>query len=92
MIGSFRNRGLQLLFTLGKDLEFKSIDAQRIIKVLDVVDLVSSPRDAAFVGVRYDEWMEGNEKRYGIMVSDHWLVSFGWSEVHAIDVDLERID
>lgn len=92
MIRTFRNVALEQLWKKGKALGFKTLDTQRILDCLDVVDAADAPQDTAFTGFRYDEWSEGRVKRYGIMVSDHWLVSFGWSEGHAIDVDLERIE
>lgn len=94
MIRSFRKSqpGLQLLWKLGKDLALKTILAEQILDVLYVVNSSNAPQDAAFTGFRYDEWVEGEDKRHGIMISDHWLISFGWSDGHAIDVDLERID
>lgn len=92
MIRSFRHASLQKLWTAGKTTEFKTLDTQKILDCLDVVDAASTPEDTAFTGFRYDEWMEGKQKRHGVMVADHWLVSFGWSDGHAIDVDLERID
>jgi toxin HigB-1 len=92
MIGSFRSSELEKLFEVGKGLEKKTLIAQTILDFLDVVDLASEPRDAAFVGFRFDEWTENNQQRYGVMISDHWLISYGWSNGHAIDVDLERLD
>ena len=92
MIRSFRHARLQQLWNAGKTLEFRTPDALTILDALDVVDLASAPQDAAFTGIRYDEWIDGIDKRYGVMVTDHWLISFGWSDGHAIDVDLERID
>jgi toxin HigB-1 len=92
MIRSFRSDGLEKLFNSGKVLENKTLIAQTILDMLDVIDLAGEPRDAAFVGFRFDEWTENGEQRYGIMISDHWLISYGWSDGHAIDLDLERLD
>jgi plasmid maintenance system killer protein len=92
MIRTFRHSALQKLWTVGKTTEFKTVDTQKILDCLEVVDAASTPQDTAFTGFRYDEWTEGKSKRYGVMVSDHWLVSFGWSDGHATDVDLERIE
>jgi toxin HigB-1 len=92
MIRTFRHARLQQLWKTGANLDFKTLDTQRILDCLDVVDSANAPQDAAFTGFRHDEWMEGSDRRYGVMVSDHWLISYGWSEGHAIDIDLERID
>jgi toxin HigB-1 len=92
MIRSFRSDELQKLFKSGKALEKKTLIARSVLDVLDVINSASGPRDAAFVGFRFDEWLEDSQQRYGVMISDHWLISYGWSDGHAIDVDLERLD
>ena len=92
MIRSFRSSELEKLWKAGRALRFKTIDTQQIFDCLDVVDSASEPHDAAFIGFRFDEWIEGGQQRYGAMVSDHWLISYSWSDGHAIGVDLERLD
>jgi toxin HigB-1 len=92
MIISFRHKGLQHLFTAGKTLKDKTQPAESIIIGLDIIDAARNPREAAFAGFRFEEWTEDGSKRFGVMVSNHWRISFGWSGEHAIDVDLERTD
>ena len=92
MIRSFRSEELQRLWNEGKDLEHKTLITIQILDALDVVDLASTPQNAAFIGFRYDEWIENGQPRYGVMITGHWLISYSWSDGHAIDVDLERID
>lgn len=92
MLASFRNADVEKLWKLGKPLRQKTLVTQQILDVLDVIDAAGSPRDPAFVGFRFDEWMEGGQPRYGVSVSEHWLISYGWSDGHAIDVDLERLE
>lgn len=92
MLKSFRNKELEKSYTHGKSLPFRTVSAKEVFDVLDVIDAVSAPRDASFAGFRFDEWTEGGKMRYGVMISVHWLISFSWSDGHAIEVDLERID
>lgn len=92
MLASFRSAELRRLWTLGKPLRQKTLVTQQIIDVLDVIDAAGSPRDPAFVGFRFDEWMEEAHQRYGVSVSEHWLISYGWNDGHAIDVDLEKLE
>jgi plasmid maintenance system killer protein len=92
MIVSFRSPELAKAWQYGEALPYKTLIAERVFDTLDVIDAASSPRDADFVGFRFDEWTEGSQRRFGVMVSDHWLISYGWSDGHAIDVDLERIE
>ena len=89
---SFRKRELQLAWKNRNEFLLKTPPAETIFDVLDVIDSAGSPRDAAFIGFRFDEWTEGSQQRYGVMISDHWLISYGWSDGHAIDIDLERLD
>ena len=92
MIRSFRNMALQRLWVSRRDLDKKTPATLAILDALDVVDTASSPQDCAFIGFRFDEWSEGKQQRFGISITDHWLLSYGWSDGHAIDVDLERIE
>ncbi len=91
MIRSFRSSELEKLWKAGRALRFKTIDTQQILDCLDVVDSAREPHDAAFTGFRFDEWTEGGSKRFGVMVSNHWLISFEWSDGDAIGVDLEHL-
>jgi plasmid maintenance system killer protein len=92
MIKSFRNRDLERLWKSGQQIPQKTLATRSILRVVDAIDAATSPYDVAFSGSRFDEWTEGVQPRYGAMISDHWLVSFSWSEGHAVDVDLERLD
>jgi len=92
MITSFRQKELLEFWESSKPLPQKTIIAEQVLDILDAIDAAGSPRDPAFIGFRFDEWTEDNKIRYGVTVSDHWLISYGWSDGHAVDVDLERID
>ncbi len=92
MIRSFRNKELRKLWESSQPLPLKTLIAEAIFDIMDSIDAAGSPRDPAFNGFRFDEWTESNQQRYGVMVSDHWLISYGWSDGHAVDVDLERLD
>ena len=92
MIRSFRNNALRRLWESGKELPQKTLIAEELLDILDVIDAAGAPYDPAFVGFRFDEWIERKAQRYGIQVSDHWLISYGWTDGHATDVDLERIE
>jgi hypothetical protein len=80
------------LSNFGKSEEQRTPITQAIMDVLDVLDAAQEPHDAAFIGFRFDEWLEEGKSRYGVLITDHWLISFGWNDDHAVDLDLERID
>jgi plasmid maintenance system killer protein len=92
MIRSFRDSGLKQLWENGDQLPNKTLIAEKMYDVLDSIDVAGSPLDPAFIGFRFHEWKEENQPRYGLLVTDHWLISYSWSDGHAVDVDLERID
>ena len=70
----------------------RTLETRSILRVVDAINSAVTPYDVAFSGNRFDEWEEGNNQRYGAMISDHWLVTFSWTEGHAVEVDLERLD
>jgi plasmid maintenance system killer protein len=88
MIRSFRNRDLKKAWELGKDVAHKNLPARETYWVLDALNAANAPREVAFLG-RFFEWDENGERRYGVAITDHWTVSFGWSGGHAVEVDLE---
>jgi len=92
MIQSFRNHDLQRLWEDGKPLPHKTLIAGNILRVLDLIVAASAPYDVAFYGIRFDEWPQDATQRYGVMVTDHWLISFAWRDGDAIEIDLERLD
>ena len=92
MIRSFRNGDLQKLWTHGKSLPFKMPVADEVIKLLDFIDGSASPRDVSFFGFRFDEWIEQDTVRFSVMITAHWLVSYGWSDGDANEVDFEWVN
>jgi toxin HigB-1 len=92
MIQSFRNEGLQRFWQASSPLPYKTLIAEAMLDVLYSIHSANSPHDTAFIGYRFDEWEEQDQKRYGIMISDHWLLSYGWADGKAVEVDLERLD
>lgn len=92
MIQSFRSESLQRFWQASAPLPYKTLIASTILDALYALHSASLPSDAAFAGYRFDEWLEQGETRYGILISEHWLISYGWLNGKAIDVDLERLD
>lgn len=92
MIKSFRSQHLEGLWLNGRDVPYKTLTAKVILRGLYALDVATAPHDIAFIGNRFDEWIEDDVQRYGAMISEHWLISFSWSGAHALEVDLERID
>jgi hypothetical protein len=89
MIRSFRNRDLKKAWELGKEFAHNNkLPARETFWVLDALNAATGPREIAFLG-RFYEWTEKDEQRYGVAVTEHWTISYGWAGGHAADVDLE---
>ncbi|MBX9926127.1 MAG: type II toxin-antitoxin system RelE/ParE family toxin [Hyphomicrobiaceae bacterium] len=92
MILSFRNDHLQQLWEAGKPLPHKTTTAIETLRLLDVINAAIDPGDIAFYGIRFDPWGDNGSTQYGMLLTEHWLISFGWDGEDAVAVDLERID
>ena len=88
MIRSFRNRDLKKAWEFGKSFAHKKLPSRETFWVLDALNAATAPREVAFFGSFY-EWTEAGQQRYGVAISEHWTISYGWSDGHAVDVDLE---
>ncbi|MGE0025248.1 MAG: hypothetical protein AB7S70_16630 [Hyphomicrobium sp.] len=88
MIRSFRNRDLKKAWEVGKDFAPKKLPVREIHWLLDALDAVTAPQQVSFLG-RFFEWEERGELRYGVAITSHWTISYGWYDGHAVDVDLE---
>lgn len=91
MLKSFRSKNLERAWTFGKELPHRTPTAVQIFDALDVINAVDAPRDASFAGFRFDEWTEAGQLRFGVMITQRWLVSYSWDGHNAIDAGLERI-
>ena len=91
MIQSFRSQDLRKFWELGKPLPHKLLLASAILDALDFLDASISAHDLAFIGLRFDEWVEDTVLRFSVMVSERWIVSYSWNDGDAVDVDLERL-
>jgi len=92
MIASFRNEHLQQLWEAGKPLPYKTAIATDVLRLLDLIDAAVDPYDVAFYGMRFDQWGDNGSTRYGVLLTEHWLISFAWDGEDACGIDLERIE
>jgi len=87
LIRSFRNKALQAFFVKGSTKGLSVPNADRVGRVLAVLDDAARPEDANLPGYRFHA-LQG-EPRWSIRVTGNWRITFGWDGVDAIDVDLE---
>ena len=89
MIISFTHRGIERFF---KRSDYRGIPAQyasRIERMLDRLDAAVRPDDMNLPGYRFHALKGDRKGEYAVSVSGNWRITFGFSDVNAIDVNLE---
>lgn len=89
MIKNFKHRGLGRFFERGN---FKGIPAQsadRIARMLDVLDAAAAPTDMALPGFKYHELKGDRKGTYSVAVTANYRITFSFKGEDATDVDLE---
>lgn len=66
--------------------------AAMVLRLLDLIEAAGAPRDVAYFGFRFGEWVEQDAVRFGVMITDHWILTNGWSDGHAINLDFEWVN
>jgi plasmid maintenance system killer protein len=59
---------------------------------LDLLEAAIEPDSISGFGDRFDEWQEQGTQRYGLMVTEHWLLTYSWEGEDAVAVDFEWIN
>lgn len=88
MIRSFRHKGLKQLFEKGVSSKVNAQQRDKCIRLLDALDAAAQPEDMNLPGFGF-HGLEGKPKRYGIIVTANWRITFGFDGVDAINVLLE---
>jgi len=87
MIRSFRSKALRAYFETGNPKGLSVPNAERVGRMLAVLDDATRPEDANLPGYRF-HGLEG-VARWSIRVTGNWRITFGWDGADAVDVDLE---
>jgi proteic killer suppression protein len=87
MIRSFRSKVLRAYFETGSPKGLSVPNAERVGRMLAVLDDATRPEDANLPGYRFHT-LQG-EARWSIRVTGNWRLTFGWDGADAVDVDLE---
>jgi len=89
MIRSFRSRALRRFAETGDGSRLSVPNVDRVRRLLAALDAARRPQDVDLPGYRYHA-LKGNLKgRYAVWASGNWLITFGWNDTDAVDVDLE---
>ena len=88
LIGSFRHKGLQELYTSGKTRRINAAHIAKCVRVLQLMDVSAQPEDLNIAGYRF-HGLQGLPKRWSVRISHNYRITFGWSGEAALDVDFE---
>lgn len=87
MIKSFNHKGLQLYFETGSRKGIQPDHAEKLARILDVLNASIAPSDMNLPGFKLHE-LTGNEKNtWSVRVNGNWRVTFKFENGDAIIVD-----
>ena len=88
MILSFRHKGLQFLFEHDSRSKVPAQDAQKLKRILLILNRAAKPEDMRLPGFRLHP-LKGKLKGFwGVTVTANWRVIFRFENGHTYDVDL----
>ena len=61
----------------------------RVLRRLDALSAATRPRSMDLPGFDFHP-LRGKPERFSVHVNGPWCITFGWSGVDAVDVDLEQ--
>lgn len=89
MIRSFRHKGLERFFTKSERKGIDAKHAERVRRILDLLDAAVRPEDLNLPGYRF-HGLKGNRKGvYSVWVSGNWRITFQFEAGDAVYVNLE---
>lgn len=89
MIRSFRHKGLERYFTKSERKGIDAKHAERIRRILDLLDSAVRPEDLNLPGYRF-HGLKGDRKGvYSVWVSGNWRITFQFEAGDAVYVNLE---
>ncbi len=89
MIVNFKHKGLEQFFTKGSRKRIPAASADKIVRMLDVLDSISRPQDANIPGYRFHGLTGERAGTYSLTVTGNWRITFQFDGEHVTDVDLE---
>jgi proteic killer suppression protein len=89
VIRSFRHKGLERYFTKSERRGIDAKHAERIRRILDLLDSAVRPEDLNLPGYRF-HGLKGDRKGvYSVWVSGNWRITFQFEAGDAVYVNLE---
>ena len=89
MIKNFKHRGLERFFESGNFKGIPARSADRIERMLDVLDAAAALTDMALPSFKYHELKGDRKGTYSVAVTANYRITFSFKGEDATDVDLE---
>jgi toxin HigB-1 len=89
MIRSFRSRALAKFAATGNSKGLSVQKPDRIARLLKALHAATRPEGMNTPGLRFHALKGKDKGRYAIWASENWRITFGWSGIDAVEVDLE---
>ncbi len=89
MIGSFRSKGLRLLWERNDASAINPNSLARIRRILSILDVGEDIRDLDVPGFRFHALKGFQPRRYSMRVTANWRVTFEWLDKTAYAIELE---
>ena len=89
MIQKFKHKGLKKLFETGSSSGVKPDHAQRIIKILALLETAETPEDMELPGLNLHQLKGDRKGTWSVAISGNWRVTFKLKKGDAIDVNYE---
>lgn len=90
MLKSFKNKGLDELWSTGRSGKIDAKLHKRVLARLDALDAATRPEDMNVPGFDFHGLNGHNPKRYTVHVNGPWCVTFEFDGVDALNVDFEQ--
>ena len=89
MLKSFKHKGLERFFTSGNFKGIPARSADRIERLLDLLDACVTPTDMNLPGFRFHELKGDRKGTYSITVTANYRITFSFKGEDATEIDLE---
>ena len=89
VIESFRHKRLQELFEKCTRAKLQKPLADRALRRLDAIEMPKTQEASNVPGFDF-HGLQGNPKRYSVLVNGPWCITFEWLGENAVNLDFEN--
>lgn len=88
MVGSFRHKGIEELYRTGTTRRIGADQVRKCIRILQLLEVAERPEDMNIAGLHF-HGLHGNPKRWSVLVTGNYRITFGWLGESATEIDYE---